>query len=740
MKHIIFVLFLFLSSVLFAQQELPIIKGTVSDSENQALVGALIYWDIGTNSAITDANGKFEIEHIPNAKFLYASYVGYALDSIRVSSNTDVHFTLVAGVLLDNVVVSHKQTSTHTSTLKPVHTLIITESELHKAACCNLSESFETNPSVDVTFTDAITGAKQIQMLGLSGSYVQISRENMPDVRGLATVYGLQFIPGAWIHSIHLNKGTGSVVNGFESITGQIDVQLHDPIRMDSLYVNIFGNESGRMELNISTKERFSHTLESAFLFHAKTLRTKHDVNNDGFIDMPLGDQIIAMNRWEFSGTENMHAQLGIKGTYFTSIGGEMGYNPSQIHSISNPWGMNTSILRADTWFKIGKTYENMPWESIGFQTAASYHNQESQYGVRLYSGKHISGYANLITQGIFGSEIHAYKAGLSMQYDDFAEVFEEIAYNRIEFVPGLFTEYTFTPNSQLTLVGGLRADNHSEFGAFVTPRLHIKYATNTKYVYRLTLGRGQRTANIFSENSNFFASSRKIKILGNGSTYAYGLLPEIAWNFGGSLTRSFTLWYKKGTISFDVYRTVFENQVVVDIIQDPHATVFYNLAGKSFSNSFQTQLDYELINRLDMRLAYRWFDVQTTYNGVLQKKPFVSEHRAFINLSYKTPKQWVFDYTLQWHGAKYITSSAGYNANNHKENMSPSFFTMNAQISKSIHEKLDVYFGGENLLGFVQENIIVNPQNPFSDTFDASLVWGPVYGRELYAGLRYRF
>ena len=738
MRRSFIVFFLFLSSVLFAQQGPSIIKGSVFDSKDQPLVGALIYWDSGTESVITDEHGEFEIKRVPEATFLYASFVGYSTDSVRVELKTTINFRLIAGVLLDNVVVSHRQTSTHTSSLKPVHTLIMTETELHKAACCNLSESFETNASVDVKFTDAVTGANQIQMLGLSGSYVQISRENMPDIRGLSTVYGLQFVPGPWISSIHLNKGTGSVVNGFESITGQIDVQLHEPKHMDTLYVNAFANESGRMELNISTKERYSDKWESAFLFHSKTLRTKHDKNNDGFVDMPLGDQIIALNRWEYTGAENMHAQMGVKGTYFTSIGGELGYVPSQLHTAYNPWGMNTSITRADAWAKIGKVYSNKPWQSIGFQTAASYHDQESRYGLRLYSGEQVSGYANLIIQGILGSETHEYKTGLSMQYDELAEFFEGIAYDRIEFVPGIFTEYTFTPNSKLTVVSGLRADHHSKFGAFYTPRLHVRYAPNTKYVYRVTLGRGQRTANIFSENSNLLSSSRTFQILGNGSSYAYGLLPEVAWNFGGSITRCFTLRYKKGTLIVDAYRTVFENQVVVDIMQSPYVVQFYNLAGESFSNSFQTQIDYELFNRLDMRLAYRWYDVQTTYNGDLLKKPFVSEHRAFVNFAYKTPKHWMFDYTLQWHGAKHLTSAV--NNNNMDSNISPSFFTMNAQITKSWNEKLDIYIGGENLLGFVQNNVIVNPQNTFSDTFDASLVWGPVYGRELYAGFRYRF
>ena len=301
----------------------------------------------------------------------------------------------------------------------------------------------------------------------------------------------------------------------------------------------------------------------------------------------------------------------------------------------SNPWGLTSDIQRVDAWAKVGKVFEQKPGYSFGSQFSVSHHNQQSQYGLRYYDAQQQSGYANGILQGIIGNTNHVFKTGASIQYDSYIEDFNTTEYERIEVVPGVFGEYTFTHLSKFNAVVGLRGDYHSQFGAFVTPRLHLRYAPTQQWTLRASGGRGQRTANIFAENSNLLASSRTIEIQSN-SSYGYGLLPEIAWNYGINISRSFTLDYRKGVISIDAYRTHFENQIVVDFVQSPHKAVFYNLQGKSFSNSIQTQLDYELIKRLDVRLAYRWYDVKTTYNGLLQDKPLVSKHRAFINLAYK--------------------------------------------------------------------------------------------------------
>lgn len=742
MRHFIYVLLLTIvgNTYLMAQQDTPQLQGTVVDEHKHALVGASVFWADGSNAVLTDSKGMFTIPYSTNQNRLVATYVGYSSDTLVIPTGKKgtVMFVLQQGVELQAVEVRHKITSTFSSSLEPMKIQVMTEHELNKAACCNLSESFETNPSVDVSFTDAVTGTKQIQMLGLAGPYIQISRENMPYIRGLSSVYGLTFVPGPWVQAIHLNKGAGSVVNGFESITGQIDIQYRNPFVMDKFFLNVYANPAGRYEANIATKYAISEHISTGLLLHGKTSQARHDSNNDGFMDMPVGNQVIALNRWELENNKGLHVQLGIKGTYVQSDAGQMDFERSMSRDTSNPWGLTSDIQRLDAWAKAGKVFEQKPGYSFGSQFSVSHHNQQSQYGLRYYDAQQQSGYANGILQGIIGNTNHVFKTGASIQYDSYIEDFNTTEYERIEVVPGVFGEYTFTHLSKFNAVVGLRGDYHSQFGAFVTPRLHLRYAPSQQWTLRASGGRGQRTANIFAENSNLLASSRTIEIQSN-SSYGYGLLPEIAWNYGINISRSFTLDYRKGVISIDAYRTHFENQIVVDFVQSPHKAVFYNLQGESFSNSIQTQLDYELIKRLDVRLAYRWYDVKTTYNGLLQDKPLVSKHRAFINLAYKTRNNFMFDYTCNWHGAKPLPSLQANPTTYQLPNESPDFITMNAQITKTWNETFDVYIGGENLLNFKQSNPILSAAEPYSKYFDSSLIWGPVYGRELYIGFRYR-
>jgi len=284
-----------------------------------------------------------------------------------------------------------------------------------------------------------------------------------------------------------------------------------------------------------------------------------------------------------------------------------------------------------------------------------------------------------------------------------------------------------------------LRADYHNVFGAFVTPRLHLRYALTEKTVLRSSLGRGQRTANIFAENYAFFATSRKIQILSNSTNSLYGLNPETAWNAGINLTHDFRLNSMDGTISLDYYRTDFQNQVVLDLYNSPQEVLFYDLKGKSWSNSIQAGINYELLKRLDVRLAYRWFDVKTTYITDFFEKPLIAQHRGFMNLAYETITNWKFDYTLQWYGKKRLPVTAVNPKDYQLPAYSPDFYLMNAQISKQLSERFEVYIGLENIADFKQPNPILASDQPFGDYFDSSIVWGPIFGRMFYLGLRYR-
>ncbi len=743
-KYLLLLLLLYLPLGVWAQQGAVSMTGNVvaenKEGEIIPLVGANVYWLGTTDGTVTEVDGEFNLPRVAQTNKLIVSFIGYQNDTIDTEGKSRLDLRLNTSISLDEVEIVYRKKSTGISFAEPIKIETISEKELLKAACCNLSESFETNPSVDVSFTDAVTGTRQIQMLGLAGPYTQIMRENMPDVRGLSAIYGLTYVPGTWVESIQLGKGTGTVVNGFESIAGQLNVELRKPEEAERLYLNIYGNEGGRMEANANFAHRFDgDKWSTAFLLHGKKNAVKQDRNDDGFLDMPLSNQYIALNRWKYIGPGGMRMQFGVKGTYIDNIGGQTDFKPSNETPINDKWGMHLNMQRFEGWAKFGKVFEEMPWKSMALQLSGANHRQNSTFGLNDYDASQNTFYANTLYASILSNTNHKFKTGASLQYDQYAELLNGANFDRTEIVTGAYFEYTYIYEEKFSAMAGMRADYHNLFGAFITPRLHLRYAPSENTVIRASAGRGQRTANILSEYNGLLASSRQIIIMGDDSEKPYGLDPEVAWNYGLNLTQSFQLNYRDGALSFDFYRTDFENQVVVDLDQSPQKAVFYNLQGKSYSNSFQAQLDYEVIKRLDARLAYRWFDVQTTYDGELLQKPLIAAHRAFLNLAYETNNSWKFDYTINWQGDKRIPFTASNPAAYQLAAHSPDFVLMNAQLSKTWQEKFEVYIGMENLLNFKQENPILASDQPFGDYFDSSLIWGPIFGRNTYFGLRYR-
>jgi len=731
---------LFASPVL-AQQDDYIdgyIKGLDAEGLEHPLLGANVYWldtQVGTTA---DENGYFKINRIGGKEYLIGSFIGYSPDTIQVIGSSQIKIILSGTETLDDVEIFYRQKSTEIDYLDSRKVEVVSGKELLKAACCNLSESFETNPSVDVSFTDAVTGTRQIQMLGLAGPNIQITRENMPDIRGLSSVYGLTFIPGTWIESIHVIKGTGSVINGFESIAGQINVNLQKPEYMDRLLLNGYVNQGGRFEANANVRIDVTENLKSAILVHGSMNRIKHDRNEDGFMDMPLSEQGVLLNRWELRKNNGLHFEAGIKGTWIRKTGGELEYDPDTDQGTSNSWGMDLGINRLEGWAKIGKVNIAKPWQSFGIQVSGAVHDQDSYFGLTRYDASQNSLYGNVLYQSMISNTNHKILTGISIQYDDYNELLGEEQHNRKEIVPGAFFEYTYNHLDRFTTVAGLRIDHHNLFGTFVTPRLHVRYALSDQDVIRLSAGRGQRTANIISENSGYLSSSRQFIIEGEENNYPYGLKPEIAWNYGINFTHEFELGYRDGFFSFDFYRTNFENQIVVDLDRNPQQVVFYNLKGQSYSNSFQGQVDYELVKRLDVRLAYRLFDVKTTYDDDLRLKPLLSRHRFFVNLAYESRKYWKIDYTLNWQGKKRLPDTYSNPETYQLSEYSPAFPVMNLQVSKTWLEKLNVYVGVENLLNYTQKDPILASEDPFGQYFDSSMAWGPIFGRNIYAGIRY--
>lgn len=692
---------------------------------------ANVYWlgtQVGTS---TDTLGQFELPYKFGRDTLVISYVGYKSDTIKVAQPDQLTIVLKRMQVLDAVEVSYRAKGTEISYMNTLKVETMGEKELFKAACCNLSESFETNPSIDVAFTDAVTGTKQIRMLGLAGKYSQVSREQMPGVRGLGTVSGMTYIPGTWIESIQLNKGAGSVTNGYESITGQINVELEKPEEAERIFFNAYANQGGRTEANLNAAHRFSEKVSTAVLLHGNLRPFEIDGNDDGFLDFPTGYQINGINRWKFNTFKGWEGQVGVNGLMEDRTSGWVG----EANNIDLRWRTN----RLEAWAKAGYVFPEKKYQSIGFQASALQHEFNNDYDQLIYSGTQQSGYFNSIFQSIIGSTTHKYRAGLSLVYDNFQESIDQLAYERTEIVPGAFFEYTYTYFEQFSAVVGLRADYHNYYGAFVTPRLHLRYAPVESTVIRASGGRGQRTANPIAENMAYLVSSRAWVIEGDANIPGYGLAPEVGWNAGLNITQDFKLDYRPGTIALDAYQTWFEQQTVIDI-EDPRQVRIYNLDGQSFATSLQAQVDYELWRNLDVRLAYRWNEVRTTYSGVMKNQPFLPKHRAFANVGYEIPTRgWAIDYTIQWQGNQRIPSTAGNPLEYQMPMRSPNLVMMNAQITKSWRDVFDLYVGMENITNVRQSNPIIAANDPYGPYFDASMVWGPIFGRMTYVGLRLR-
>ncbi|MEO1448673.1 MAG: TonB-dependent receptor [Bacteroidota bacterium] len=711
------------------------------DGSFAPLAGVQLSWLETKTGTFTDSTGYFTLGLPPEFPArLQIRLSGFQEDTISVQGNSKpLSLTMVPVRTLASVEISDQKAQSSFSFINPIKTLEIDEGELLKAACCNLSESFETNPSVDASYSDAITGTRQIQMLGLAGPYAMITEENMPSVRGLSSLYGLTFTPGTWVESMQLSKGTGSVLNGFESISGQINVELRKPRTAQPLYFNLYTNQMGRLEGNLNLAHRLpGGRWSTALLLHGQDNAIRLDPNGDRFLDIPLTRDFIGLHRWQYVGPKGLRFQAGVKGSFINQIGGRTNFDPEIDALGTRRWGSNIQIRQVRAWSKLGMVFPRKPWRSIALQASAQQHAQNSYFGLRTYDAQQRSLYANFIYQGMFGNTNHTFRTGASLMIDAYTESLEEVNFDRTEQVPGAYFEYTFKQRDQFSMVAGIRGDYHNLYGPFLTPRLHVRYAPDDKLVLRGSVGRGQRTANILAENNGLLASSRAFVIQGERAGVPYGLDPEVAWNAGLNLVRYFRLDYRSGSVSLDLYRTHFTNQIVVDR-EDPRTVRFYNLGGRSFSNSFQAQVDYELVKRVDMRLAYRFLDVQTTYQDGQQELPFVSRHRAFINLAYNTRSDWTYDLTVNWQGARRIPSTLANPERYQLAERSPSFWVVNAQVSKAWGDTWEVYLGGENLLNFRQEGPILANDSPFGPYFDASLIWGPIFGRMVYAGLRLR-
>ncbi|MDR1055359.1 MAG: TonB-dependent receptor [Prevotellaceae bacterium] len=755
----IILLFIFNANGLFAQNRTikGIVYGIGADGKKTELPLASIFWAELNQGKSADNKGRFSINVPANTKDLrlVASYIGYQNDTLTIIEDAqEVEFVLLEGMMLAEAVVTHHQRGSYISKLAPRLTEIISKAGLQKMACCNLAESFENSATVTVGFTDAVSGAKQIQMLGLSGIYTQMLDENIPTLRGLASTYGWSYTPGTWMEAIQVSKGTSSVINGYESTTGQINLEFKKPNNTEDLFINLYGATDARMEANVTGAVKVADKLWTGLLVHGSIDPREHDSNDDYFMDIPKTKLFNIYNRWVYENPEKqVESRTGFKFLYETRDGGQV-KNPHNPGSGGNPLAMGprytTNIVNKNfnVYNKTGFAIGNKEGKSIGLINSFTYHEQNSEFGAKAYDGKQLSYYGNALLSSYFGTTTHSYTVGASFAYDQYDDFYSDTlnvngpaiprtGMYRQEIVPGAFAQYTYSYLEKFMFIVGFRGDYNSRYSTLLTPRANVKYSITEDIVFRASAGRGYRSPNVIAENIGLMASSRHYNI---GSIEALDI--EKAWNYGASMMFYIPLYEDhKMSIGVDYYRTNFDNQVIVDMEyqaeQGQRQIYFYNLKGKSYANAWQIDANLTPFKGFDIYAAFRVNDTKITYSkdGREYKvdKPLMSQYRGLLNLSYATDfEKWKFDITAQINGPTRLPD--GYNTNN-KSSSFPLFF---AQVTKKTR-RLDIYVGCENIFNYKQKDPIVDYSNPFGKDFDSSRIWGPLMGFKAYAGIRLR-
>lgn len=738
-KHILFVCLSW--GVVFAQEPLEGIIQYQENNEIFPLTGANVYWQDTTVGTVTDIEGKFQLERVSSTDLLIVSYLGFKTDTLKIQSSfLRYQMTSNREDELDEVTLTQRRRATQKSFIETQNILKVSSDELLKAACCNLSESFETNPAIDVNFADALTGTKQIKMLGLSSPYLLISEENIPMVRGASQAYGLTFTPGTWVESIQISKGAGSVTNGFESIAGQINTELKKPLTDLPFFLNLFASINGRYELNTHLNHKINEHWSTGLYAHGNKRIQKFDNNNDGFLDLPVSEQVNLMNRWQYIDPDKGWVSfLSWRYMNDAKLLGALDYDPQKDRDSEDRWGSEIKTQRWDASLKIGYVFPDLPYQSFGFQSAYSSHDQNSYYVTRQYDIRHQSFYTNLLFNSIIGNTQNKFKMGLNFSYDDYVEGVNSIPYARTDQNLGSFFEFAHDNGDDFSWIAGARIDFHNNFGTFFTPRLHLRYVPAEKFVIRFSAGSGRKAANIFAENQTLLATNRKIKIQSSMGKI-YGLNPEKAWNYGLGLSKSFYLGNPhQFTLSADYYITDFTDQVVVDW-ETPREISFYNLKGRSTAKSFQLELDYNYRDFLNFRAAYKNYDVQMNYNSGYLQKPLLAKNRFFANVGWESktnPKdqQWRWDLTYHYVGAMRLVETI----RDLRNSYSPSFSLWNTQLTRVFSKKFEIYLGGENIGNYKQINPIIGANDPFGTDFDAAQVYAPIFGGMVYTGLRFK-
>ena len=731
--YIIILSFCCITNIVNAQ-----IKGLIQGadgSQKKPIYGAKIKLLKAKTGTVSREDGTFELvlpKELPDT--LVISAFGYNPDTLIVSKKdrfTALNILLYSDKLLPEILIEYRKNGHSISRLKTLHVEELTAIELRKAACCNLSESFETNASVDVNITDAVSGAKKIQMMGLDGVYTQIQMENIPYLRGLESAFGLSSLSGTWIESIQITKGTGNVVNGYESMAGLVNLELKKPDEMEKIYLNVYQNIFGRSEFNFNKGIILNPKWSTGFLGHVSSTYGNIDRNKDAFRDLPTGDNTAFMNRWAYKG-KKMEAQFGINFYRDRKVGGQTSFFRNKENQVDTAnYGGLINSKHIDIYGKTG-FFGKRPMQSLGIVYNIKHQEIDGIFGLKNFSGLEKRGYINVIYDDIIGTSDHTIKVGTSFVAIDISQKADTLSQKRMELVPGIFAEYTYT-GRRLTGVFGSRYDYHSIFGDQFSPRVHLKYLLSEMTDLRFTVGKGWRVPNFIIDNISLLASSKQW-IAPSETT------PEISWNIGGSLVHEMKIFERKASISLDFYHTRFENQLIVDRDDAINAIVFSNLKNSSFSNSFQTEFSFSPIKNLDIRLAYKFLDVEAKYGNEMRQQVMIPRQRGFVNIAYITRnKRWEYDFTCSVFSPSRLPIQRDFSNDTLliSDMKSPTYAMINAQITH-IYKKFDFYLGGENLTNSIQKNPIIDAANPFGSKFDATNIYMPITGINIYVGIRY--
>ena len=779
MKRILFISLLCLAALPAAGQML---HGSVfynkPNGGTEPLPFAQVYHMEREKLIETDANGEFTLRLTARAT-LIATYVGYTRDTVVVEPGTTEASFYLSG---ENDLSESKVTAQQSTLpkLKSVKTEVITAAGLCKMACCALAESFENSASVTVGYSDAVTGARQIKLLGLSGTYTQMLDENRPVMRGIAAPFGMSFVPGQWLESIQIAKGPSSVINGLEAITGQINMEHRKPTDETPLFVQIYGSSDAMFEGNIASAIQFNEKWSMINMAHVGGTAMKMDHNGDGFRDEPEDLQLNFTSRWLYYAPSGMQIRFGGRFLWDDRLGGQMDAtkdNDSNLwHQI---WGSRIINRGANGYFKIGVPLNEENSANIALVADFNHHEFDSFFGQRNYDATQNSAFANLIYQNEI-NEVHKVEFGATWQFDDLTQGYgydydNLYAVNHPWFLPvnspwydfsrrenaiSGFGEYTLTLEDKFTFVGGLNLQYNSLHGWLYAPRTNVRWSPADWVTLRALGGRGYRTANIFTDNLGIFSTGKVFALTGDRLPH-YDVIPmsgdldllEDAWTWGGNVT-FYLPFGAEGTdtyLSFDYFRNDFNKQVIVDTELDPTTVLFYNLDGQSYTNTYQVDFSVDPIERFKITATFRYTDAKVTLlNQGLVERPMTSRYKGVLNLQYATAmNKWTFDFTAQLNGPMRLP---GFAAEAWGMETSPVYPMFYAQVTRKFRG-IDVYAGVENIGGYRQHDAIIGADKPFefytrwaegrwagieSTMFDASSVWGPLMGRKFYLGLRY--